>query len=125
MTYNYSLNSQNINLNNLAGNSQAQYAQNMQNEPVSIFQTQNKATSNNIEADDGKISFGSKIKNIAKGIIKSITTMFSSPKNFSASLNSDAKLKEKVFKIFLLIILCPDKFKIIMLFFSASDIKKS
>ena len=30
--------------------------------------------------DDGKISFGDKIKNFAKGLISPITTMFSSPK---------------------------------------------
>ena len=32
--------------------------------------------------DDGKISFGDKIKNFAKGLISPVTNMFSSPKNF-------------------------------------------
>lgn len=32
--------------------------------------------------DDGKISFGDKLKNVGKGLISPITNMFSSPKNF-------------------------------------------
>ncbi|MGM9993796.1 MAG: hypothetical protein ACI37R_03595 [Candidatus Avigastranaerophilus sp.] len=32
--------------------------------------------------DDGKITFGEKVKNFAKGIIAPVTTMFKSPKNF-------------------------------------------
>ena len=82
MTYSYNMATQNLSSSNLTGNLAATKGANAKVEPVSIFQTQNKATNNNIEADDGKISFGSKIKNIAKGIISPITTMFSSPKNF-------------------------------------------
>ncbi len=32
--------------------------------------------------DDGKISFGDKVKNFAKGLVSPITALFSSPKNF-------------------------------------------
>lgn len=32
--------------------------------------------------DDGKISFGDKMKNFAKGVVSPITSMFKSPKNF-------------------------------------------